>query len=171
MCTVSCPYLHRNNGDTERNYHPRYYKTEMCFHVTRGGCIRGQNCIYAHSDDDIREPVYDVTERSNPAAAAAEIEKIAIENGHQTYPKSYGKFYYFFTAGCYFKVLYYGTVIRTASSSVRVKILFTYVFQQAKVAIKFLLSRPNAVTQIVSGGFLLLQISHGLYYTGICQKS
>jgi len=98
----SCPYLHRTNGDTERHYHLRYYKTEKCLHSTAGNghCSKnGQHCMFAHGDDDLREPVYDLTlpavpavERSN-AVAGTGMDKIAIES-EQTYhqdPKWSGK--------------------------------------------------------------------------------
>lgn len=64
VCSVSCPYLHRNSGDTERHYHLRYYKTEKCIHpsTSAGRCSKnGQHCMFAHGTDDVREPVYDLT--------------------------------------------------------------------------------------------------------------
>jgi len=102
VCIVSCPYLHRNNGDTERHYHLRYYKTEKCLHPTasNGHCSKnGQHCMFAHGDDDIREPVYDLTlppvmamEHTN-AKAGVGMDKITGEN-EQSYhidPKWNGK--------------------------------------------------------------------------------
>lgn len=61
---ASCPYLHHNNGDTERHYHLRYFKTEKCIHPTNSSGIcskNGVHCMFAHGDDDLRDPVYDLT--------------------------------------------------------------------------------------------------------------
>ncbi|XP_059098725.1 putative E3 ubiquitin-protein ligase UNKL isoform X2 [Tigriopus californicus] len=67
-----CPYLHRTAGDTERRYHLKYYKTGMCVHDTdnRGYCVKnGPHCAFAHGNNDLRPPVYDIRELQ------------AIENG------------------------------------------------------------------------------------------
>ena len=56
-----CPYLHRNYGETERRYHPRYYKTSICVYGADkyGYCLKnGRNCAYAHGEYDKREPTY-----------------------------------------------------------------------------------------------------------------
>lgn len=57
-----CPYLHRNTGDTERRYHLRYYKTQICNIETdekTGNCIKnGSHCAYAHGSRQLRRPVY-----------------------------------------------------------------------------------------------------------------
>ncbi|KAF7261438.1 RING finger protein unkempt [Paragonimus skrjabini miyazakii] len=61
----SCPYAHRNAGDTERRYHPRYFKTGNCIYETTesGACVKnGLHCAFAHGPDDIRLPVYDIRE-------------------------------------------------------------------------------------------------------------
>ncbi|CAH8585551.1 unnamed protein product [Dicrocoelium dendriticum] len=60
-----CPYAHRNAGDTERRYHPRYFKTGNCIYETteNGSCVKnGLHCAFAHGPDDIRLPVYDIRE-------------------------------------------------------------------------------------------------------------
>lgn len=60
---LSCPYLHRTTGDTERKYHLRYYKTGTCIHETdaRGHCVKnGLHCAFAHGPHDLRPPVYDI---------------------------------------------------------------------------------------------------------------
>ncbi|GAA47820.1 RING finger protein unkempt homolog [Clonorchis sinensis] len=60
-----CPYAHRNAGDTERRYHPRYFKTGNCIYETtdNGACVKnGLHCAFAHGPDDIRLPVYDIRE-------------------------------------------------------------------------------------------------------------
>ncbi|XP_077299258.1 RING finger protein unk isoform X2 [Arctopsyche grandis] len=60
-----CPFLHRTAGDTERRYHLRYYKTCMCVHDTdaRGYCVKnGPHCAFAHGNNDLRPPVYDIKE-------------------------------------------------------------------------------------------------------------
>ncbi|KAH8873670.1 E3 ubiquitin-protein ligase [Schistosoma japonicum] len=60
-----CPYAHRNAGDTERRYHPRYFKTGNCIYETmeNGACVKnGLHCAFAHGPDDIRLPVYDIQE-------------------------------------------------------------------------------------------------------------
>ncbi|XP_046659880.1 putative E3 ubiquitin-protein ligase UNKL isoform X2 [Homalodisca vitripennis] len=60
-----CPFLHRTAGDTERRYHLRYYKTCMCVHDTdsRGFCVKnGPHCAFAHGNQDLRPPVYDIKE-------------------------------------------------------------------------------------------------------------
>ncbi|KAF6768792.1 RING finger protein unkempt [Paragonimus kellicotti] len=60
-----CPYAHRNAGDTERRYHPRYFKTGNCIYETTesGACVKnGLHCAFAHGPDDIRLPVYDIRE-------------------------------------------------------------------------------------------------------------
>ncbi|XP_061425904.1 putative E3 ubiquitin-protein ligase UNKL isoform X1 [Lethenteron reissneri] len=60
-----CPLLHRTSGDTERKYHLRYYKTNMCVHASdsRGLCTKnGPHCAFAHSTADLRPPVYDIRE-------------------------------------------------------------------------------------------------------------
>lgn len=62
-CFLSCPYLHRTTGDTERKYHLRYYKTGTCIHETdaRGHCVKnGLHCAFAHGPHDLRPPVYDI---------------------------------------------------------------------------------------------------------------
>uniref|UniRef100_A0A7N6FKP7 C3H1-type domain-containing protein n=1 Tax=Anabas testudineus TaxID=64144 RepID=A0A7N6FKP7_ANATE len=62
---LSCPYLHRTTGDTERKYHLRYYKTGTCIHETdaRGHCVKnGLHCAFAHGPHDLRPPVYDIRE-------------------------------------------------------------------------------------------------------------
>ena len=57
-----CPFLHRNTGDTERRYHLRYYKTQICNIETdekTGNCIKnGSHCAYAHGSRQLRRPVY-----------------------------------------------------------------------------------------------------------------
>lgn len=61
----SCPYLHRNAGDTERRYHLRYYKTSTCVYETdlRGYCVKnGPHCAFAHGAYDLRIPIYDSKE-------------------------------------------------------------------------------------------------------------
>lgn len=66
LCGVyRCPFLHRTAGDTERRYHLRYYKTCMCVHDTdsRGFCVKnGPHCAFAHGNQDLRPPVYDIKE-------------------------------------------------------------------------------------------------------------
>ncbi|KAH9278482.1 RING finger protein unkempt [Echinococcus granulosus] len=60
-----CPYAHRNAGDTERRYHPRYFKTGNCIYETTesGACVKnGLHCAFAHGPDDLRLPVYDIRE-------------------------------------------------------------------------------------------------------------
>lgn len=60
-----CPYAHRNAGDTERRYHPRYFKTGNCIYETteNGACVKnGLHCAFAHGPDDLRLPVYDIRE-------------------------------------------------------------------------------------------------------------
>lgn len=62
---ISCPFLHRTAGDTERRYHLRYYKTCMCVHDTdsRGYCVKnGHHCAFAHGIHDQRPPVFDIKE-------------------------------------------------------------------------------------------------------------
>lgn len=54
-----CKYLHRVSGDSERKYHPRYFKTAMCVHSTneKGMCAKnGAYCAFAHSESDKRTP-------------------------------------------------------------------------------------------------------------------
>ncbi|VDD81646.1 unnamed protein product [Mesocestoides corti] len=61
----NCPYAHRNAGDTERRYHPRYFKTGNCIYETTeiGACVKnGLHCAFAHGPDDLRLPVYDIRE-------------------------------------------------------------------------------------------------------------
>ncbi|VDM02647.1 unnamed protein product [Schistocephalus solidus] len=61
----ACPYAHRNAGDTERRYHPRYFKTGNCIYETTetGACVKnGLHCAFAHGPDDLRLPVYDIRE-------------------------------------------------------------------------------------------------------------
>ncbi|CAN7999873.1 unnamed protein product [Ixodes pacificus] len=56
-----CSFLHRTLGDTERRYHPRYYKTVICVHEagTQGHCSKnGPHCAFAHGLQDLRNPVY-----------------------------------------------------------------------------------------------------------------
>ena len=63
--SFSCPYLHRNIGDTEKRYHLRYFKTEMCAGEmdSRGNCSKnGPHCAFAHGTDDLRLPVCDAVE-------------------------------------------------------------------------------------------------------------
>ena len=65
LFTISCPYLHRNGGDTERRYHLRYYKTSTCVYETdsRGFCVKnGPHCAFAHGPNDLRQAVYDARE-------------------------------------------------------------------------------------------------------------
>lgn len=60
-----CPYLHKTAGDTERRYHLRYYKTGICVYETdaRGYCSKnGKHCAFAHGNQDLRNPVFDVRE-------------------------------------------------------------------------------------------------------------
>ena len=101
VCIASCPYLHHNNGDTERHYHLRYYKTEKCVHPTTasGVCSKnGQNCVFAHGDDDLRDPVYDLTlppeDYGTNLGTAVGTEKTAIENEQMYHldPQWTGKF-------------------------------------------------------------------------------
>lgn len=64
-CFSSCPYAHRNAGDTERRYHPRYFKTGNCIYDTTetGACVKnGLHCAFAHGPEDLRPPVYDIRE-------------------------------------------------------------------------------------------------------------
>lgn len=61
----SCEFLHRVAGDVERKYHPRYYKTALCVHPTdaRGLCSKnGAHCAFAHSTQDLRQPLHDALE-------------------------------------------------------------------------------------------------------------
>ena len=61
----SCRCLHRNNGDTERRYHLRYYKTATCVYDTdsKGHCTKnGAHCCFAHCAEDLRQPVFDGSE-------------------------------------------------------------------------------------------------------------
>lgn len=61
----SCEFLHRVAGDVERKYHPRYYKTALCVHPTdaRGLCSKnGAHCAFAHSAQDLRQPLHDAME-------------------------------------------------------------------------------------------------------------
>lgn len=63
---ISCPYLHRTAGDTERRYHLRYYKTGMCVYETdeRGYCVKnGAHCAFAHGSRDLRMAVFDIREQ------------------------------------------------------------------------------------------------------------
>ncbi|XP_063917837.1 RING finger protein unkempt homolog isoform X2 [Zophobas morio] len=79
---LSCPFLHRTAGDTERRYHLRYYKTCMCVHDTdsRGYCVKnGLHCAFAHGSHDHRPPVYDIKEIQ--ALEAAEAEGSGSSNG------------------------------------------------------------------------------------------
>ena len=59
----SCPYLHRNTGDTERRYHLRYFKTSICIHKTdekSGTCIKnGEHCAFAHTARTLRNPTHE----------------------------------------------------------------------------------------------------------------
>ena len=58
-CARRCPYAHKNSGDTERRYHPRYYKTVICMYESdaKGLCTKhGPHCPYAHSALDQRTP-------------------------------------------------------------------------------------------------------------------
>jgi hypothetical protein len=78
----SCPYLHRNVGDTERHYHLRYYKTEQCMFTSNssGHCSKnGPHCMFAHGAEDCREPVFDIAEAEtgslNGAAEAIHNDK------------------------------------------------------------------------------------------------
>ncbi|VDK45881.1 unnamed protein product [Anisakis simplex] len=64
----SCAFLHRVAGDVERKYHLRYYKTALCVHSTdaRGICTKnGAHCAFAHSAQDLRQPLYDAQEVQN----------------------------------------------------------------------------------------------------------
>uniref|UniRef100_A0A915C9Z0 C3H1-type domain-containing protein n=3 Tax=Parascaris univalens TaxID=6257 RepID=A0A915C9Z0_PARUN len=64
----SCAFLHRVAGDVERKYHLRYYKTALCVHPTdaRGICTKnGAHCAFAHSAQDLRQPLYDAQEVQN----------------------------------------------------------------------------------------------------------
>ena len=70
----SCPYLHRNAGDTERRYHLRYYKTSTCVYETdsRDFCVKnGPHCAFAHGAHDLRSPVYDVREMEDKERLAS----------------------------------------------------------------------------------------------------
>ncbi|CAN7990719.1 unnamed protein product, partial [Ixodes hexagonus] len=60
-----CTFLHRTLGDTERRYHPRYYKTVLCVHEVgaQGHCSKnGPHCAFAHGLQDLRNPVYGTVE-------------------------------------------------------------------------------------------------------------
>lgn len=62
----SCPYLHRNTGDTERRYHLRYFKTSICIHKTDSRnniiCMKnGEHCAFAHTIHTLRNPTYEYT--------------------------------------------------------------------------------------------------------------
>lgn len=64
----SCGFLHRVAGDVERKYHLRYYKTALCVHPTdaRGICAKnGVHCAFAHSAQDLRQPLHDAQEAQN----------------------------------------------------------------------------------------------------------
>ncbi|KAI0981316.1 hypothetical protein GJ496_003437 [Pomphorhynchus laevis] len=52
----NCAFVHRNAGDTERRYHPRYYKVAYCLFQTNsiGQCIRnGPHCFMAHFREEL----------------------------------------------------------------------------------------------------------------------
>lgn len=79
----SCPFLHRTAGDTERRYHLRYYKTSKCIYDTdsKGYCVKnGPHCAFAHGDDDLRQPVFDVREIQALERKEAGIDKIIPED-------------------------------------------------------------------------------------------
>ncbi|VDN11650.1 unnamed protein product [Dibothriocephalus latus] len=92
----SCPYAHRNAGDTERRYHPRYFKTGNCIYETTetGACVKnGLHCAFAHGPDDLRLPVYDIREIQDSSSkvpvnlpASLEKERVLSED-----PKWNGK--------------------------------------------------------------------------------
>ncbi|CAL8071354.1 unnamed protein product [Calicophoron daubneyi] len=85
-----CPYAHRNAGDTERRYHPRYFKTGNCIYETTegGACVKnGLHCAFAHGPDDIRLPVYDIREMQDASSkftinlpASLEKERVLSED-------------------------------------------------------------------------------------------
>ena len=93
--------MHRNNGDTERHYHLRYYKTEKCLYpsASTGHCSKnGQHCMFAHGDDDLRDPVYDLTlppatavEHTNTGSGTG-LEKLENEQTYHIDPKWSGKY-------------------------------------------------------------------------------
>ncbi|EFO96162.1 hypothetical protein CRE_14465 [Caenorhabditis remanei] len=69
----SCRFLHRVTGDTERKYHPRYFKTAQCVHPTnyKGYCVKnGPSCAYAHGPHDTRHPTFEKPLKSTHTAPA-----------------------------------------------------------------------------------------------------
>lgn len=87
LCTsfISCPYLHRTTGDTERKYHLRYYKTGTCIHETdaRGHCVKnGLHCAFAHGPHDLRPPVYDIRWHTKQIVASVFPAKLFNQKTH-----------------------------------------------------------------------------------------
>ena len=79
--------MHRVAGDVERRYHPRYFKTCICVHETdsKGHCVKnGPHCAYAHSTDDLRQPVFDNSDtspnNSSTNLLASHLEKDILHN-------------------------------------------------------------------------------------------
>lgn len=64
----------------------RYYKTERCIIDTenKGSCTKnGPHCAFAHGPDDLRAPVFDITER-NVVNAKSTDQSIDVEvNGEK----------------------------------------------------------------------------------------
>lgn len=90
-CFLSCPYLHRTTGDTERKYHLRYYKTGTCIHETdaRGHCVKnGLHCAFAHGPHDLRPPVYDIRWHTKQIVASLSPGKLFTHKPHNGTNKS-----------------------------------------------------------------------------------
>ena len=59
--------MHKCVGDTERRFHPRFYKTSICPHATdaQGHCTKyGVHCAYSHGLHDLRAPTLERDEHS-----------------------------------------------------------------------------------------------------------
>jgi len=81
----NCPLLHRTAGDTERRYHLRYYKTGICVYDTdnRGFCAKnGAHCAFAHGQNDLRNPLYDIHEMTLHNSNLDDQENNSMMNGY-----------------------------------------------------------------------------------------
>ena len=82
-----CTLLHRTAGDTERRYHLRYYKTGICVYDTdsRGFCAKnGAHCAFAHGQNDLRNPLYDIHEMTIHNSSLDDQENGNMMNGYST---------------------------------------------------------------------------------------
>lgn len=83
----ACPLLHKNTGNTEYLYHPKFYKTLLCTHAedSEGICIKnGIHCPYAHSMYDLRRPA-GILHHVTPPIREISKRKIVVSNKLNTF--------------------------------------------------------------------------------------